>query len=101
MFDREIAHTLHMIDEQRSLKTDLLKSLRHSESYVDSSLHQLDSRRTYYLDHRFLAHRENLRGKLLRIEEERRRMASIHLEKMDTLTAKLLELVESREALGR
>ena len=101
MFDREIAFTLHMIDEQRSLTKDLRQSLRDAECKVDTSLLQLDARwQNYYIDHRFLSHREQLRGKLLAIDEERRRMAAIHVDKMDRLTAKLLELVESRETLG-
>lgn len=96
--NEEIALSLDHLDRERSLHERRLRSLLRVECYTDTELIQMEQRTPTYSPYRF-PEREKLQRRLLRIEEERRRLAGEHEGKLQALHDRLLELLHKRAQL--
>jgi len=92
IIEREIALTIEQIDRLRGLHGDLRKNLLRLETYIDTDLLRLKPRPHNHTNRH--AEREKLKGKLLKIEEERRRLAMEEEEKLQNLHGRLLSLLQ-------
>ena len=99
MIVREIALTLDHLDKVRKLHEHLARGLLRLECYIDTEIIQREPRPPVYEDPR-LRERDMLRGRLLQIEQERRRLAIIRDEKLQALHDRLLTLMNKHVYLG-
>ena len=93
--DSELALVVDHIDRERGLQEQLRRNLLRLECYIDTEIMQRSRRVAGYLGADF-PERDMLRARLLRIEEERRRLARQHEDKIRGLHERLLEAVNKR-----
>ena len=96
--EQEIALVLNHIDRLRAVHKNVHRSLLQIECYVDTEIIQREPREPVYIDYR-LAERDRLRNRLLKIEEERRKLAVAHEDKIQTLHDRLLSLMQRQSQL--
>ncbi len=96
--EQELALTLDHLDKTRELHESLRRNLVRIECYVDNELIDMERRTPKYSPYRF-PEREKLQRRLIRIEEERRRLALQEHEQVRELRAQLLSLLGKRELL--
>ena len=94
-FERDIALTLHHIQDLRNLHKNLRRNLLQLECYIDTEITQREPRIPVYQDDR-IAERDMLRGRLLVIEQERRRLSILEHDKIRFLQDRLLSLMSKR-----
>ena len=96
--EHEIALVVNHIDRLRAVHKNLHHSLLRIECYVDTEIIQREPREPVYIDYR-LAERDRLRNRLFKIEEERRKLAVAHEDKIQTLHDRLLSLMQRQSLL--
>ena len=96
--EQEIALVVNHIDRLRAVHKNLHRSLLQIECYVDTEIIQREPRDPVYVDYR-LAERDRLRNRLFKIEEERRKLAVTHEDKIQTLRDRLLSLMQRHAQL--
>ncbi len=96
--EQEIALVVNHIDRLRTVHKNLHRSLLQIECYVDTEIIQREPREPVYVDYR-LAERDRLRNRLFKIEEERRKLAVAHEDKIQTLHDRLLSLMQRQSQL--
>ena len=94
----EIALTLDQIRSVRRLHEHLRRELTRVECYIETEIIQREPRIPVYEDRR-IAERDMLRGRLLAIGQERRRLAMAEEEKTHAAHSRLLMLTNRRNAL--
>jgi len=95
---REIALTLDHIHRVRQVHNDLRRNLVKLECYIDTEIMQREPKPPHFYDKR-IAERDMLRARLLRIEHERRQLAVVERERLQTLHDRLLILLERHRQL--
>ena len=90
---REIALVLDQLDSLRDLDDSQRLSLLRVECYTNTELMQMEQRTPRYSPHRF-PEREKFQRSLLRIEQDRRRLADTAADRERHLHDRLLSLVE-------
>ncbi len=95
---QEIALVVNHMDRLRAVHKNLHRSLLQIECYVDTEIIQREPREPVYIDYR-LAERDRLRNRLFKIEEERRKLAVTHQDKMQALHDRLLSLMQRHAQL--
>lgn len=90
--EQTIALTLDQIESVRRTHKKLRSSLLRIECYIDTEIIQREPRIPVYKDER-IAERDMLRGRLLQIEQERRRLELIEQEKLRSLHDRLVALL--------
>ena len=98
MIEREIALTLDRIRNARHLKGRLNDNILETECGVDTELMQMEDRTPRYSPYRF-PEREKLQRRLFFLDVERRRLETVHAEKMNDLWERLLNLLHKRSLL--
>lgn len=98
VLDNELALALDQLTRNRNLHDRLERRLLLMECYVDTEIIQRSPRPPFYYD-RYWHDRQMLRGRLVKIEDERRRLALQREESMRPLHDKLLNLIHRRELL--
>ena len=98
IIEQEIALVVNHIDRLRAVHKNLHRSLLRIECYVDTEIIQREPREPVYIDYR-LAERDRLRNRLFKIEEERRKLAVAHEDKLQTLHERLLSLMHRQSQL--
>ena len=98
--ERELALTLDHIDRARELHDKLRLSLLRVECYVDTELTHMEQRTPKYSPYRF-PEREKFQRRLFQIEHERRRLALIEEEQLQTLQSRLLSVMQERDTIHR
>ena len=93
--ERDIALTLHHIQDLRNMHEKLRSNLLRLECYIDTEITQREPRIPVYQDDR-IAERDMLRGRLLVIEQERRRLSILEHDKIRFLQDRLLSLTSKR-----
>ena len=96
--EQEIVLVVNHIDRLRAMHENLHRSLLQIECYVDTEIIQREPREPVYIDYR-LAERDRLRNRLFKIEEERRKLAVAHEDKIQTLHDRLLSLMQRQSLL--
>lgn len=96
---REVAIAVDHLDSLRKLHTELRRRLLRLECYVDNELHDMEMRTPKYSPYRF-PEREKLQRRLIKIEDERRRLAQAEEEQVQRLQDRLLDLLNKRHLLG-
>lgn len=106
--ERELALTLDHLEHARALDERTRRELLDLELYVHTRLMQLWPGKTQHLpylwretDSHKLAERDRLQERLLWIEQERRRLAAIHEERLRPLHDRLLLLLNRHVYLSR
>lgn len=94
----ELSLTLEHLDRIRGEHERVQHLLTESECDIGTDLLQLAARQGRYGEDRF-EDREHLKGKLLRIQEERRRLDAAHAQRVEVLQTRLLTLVGRHELL--
>ncbi len=97
--ERELALTLEHLDKTRELHEILRCNLVRIECHVDNELSDMERRTPKYSPYRF-PEREKLQRRLIRIEEERRRLAPQEHEQIRGLHGRLLEIVNRHSVLA-
>lgn len=90
---REIALMLDQLDSLRDLDENQRLSMIRIECYTNTELMQMEERTPRYSPHRF-PEREKFQRSLLRIEQDRRRLADTTADRERHLHDRLLSLVE-------
>lgn len=96
---REIALTLNQIDNLVMLYEKLNKKLLKLETYVNTDILHLKPRPHNYINNK-RKERSNLKKRLLKIEDERRRLSLDQEEKLQALHDRLLSLVNKLEQIS-
>ena len=97
--ERQVALTLDQLAQTRTLHEDLRRSLLRQECYTDNELNDMEQRTPKYSPYRF-PEREKLQRRLIKFEEERRRLALKEDEQLRGIHDRLLELVNRHAVLG-
>lgn len=100
--EREIAFILHKIDSTYRLHEDIERSIVRSECSVGTQLANLSPHESGYLSYRFDSREKQFNRKLHaqlvarmdKIDEERRRLAQTHADRLHALHGELLDLIE-------
>jgi hypothetical protein len=87
-----MALALDHIQGVRWLHKNLRRGLLRLECYIDTEIMQREPRPPFFYDER-LPERDMLRARLLKIEQERRRLAVAEVERLQPLHDRLLTLV--------
>lgn len=95
VLDAELALIVGELDRERALHRDLGRNITLLECYVGTEILQRTPRPPVYQDER-LPERDMLRGRLLRLEHERRRVKREHHEKLRDLHERLLTVMSKR-----
>ena len=90
---REVALVLDQLDSLRDLDENQRLSMIRIECYTNTELMQMEERTPRYSSHRF-PEREKFQRHLLRIEQDRRRLADTTADRERHLHDRLLSLVE-------
>lgn len=96
---RQIALALDHLDRSRCLHESMLRQLLRIECYIDTELMQRAPRPHSYIDV-YRPERDRLKDKLLRLEDERRRLALLHHDRTAQIFDRLLALVHQHGYLG-
>ena len=99
VLELQIAFQFEQLERLREVHRDQLRGILHAECYVDTDLMQLDSYAPAKIWHYRLGARDNLKNKLLRLDEERRRLLLWYEREMRDLGSRLLQLVSRRAIL--
>lgn len=97
--EQAIALTLDQIESVRRVHKKLRRDLLRIECYIDTEIMQREPRIPVYEDDR-IAERDMLRGRLLNIEQERRRLELIEEEKLWSLHDRLAALMSREGYVG-
>ena len=89
---RQLALTLNHIGRVRKLNDELVLRLLRMECYTDTELIHMEQRTPRYSPYRF-PEREKLQRRLIKIEDERRKLAIAKEEKLQQLHDRLLDLM--------
>jgi len=96
--ERQIALALGQLSETRAVHDRLRTSITRDELYLETEILQRTPRPPVYEDPR-LAERDKLRGRLLKLSQERRRLAMVEADAQRELESRLLELLGRWEAV--
>lgn len=97
--EQAIALTLDQIESVRRVHKKIRRDLLRIECYIDTEIMQREPRIPVYKDER-IAERDMLRGRLLNIEQERRRLELIEEEKLRSLHDRLVALMNREGYVG-
>ncbi len=97
--EQAIALTLDQIESVRRVHKKLRRDLLRIECYIDTEIMQREPRIPVYKDER-IAERDMLRGRLLNIGQERRRLELIEEEKLRSLYDRLVALMNREGYVG-
>lgn len=97
--ERQVALALGQLRETRNVHERLRASITRDELYLETEILQRTPRPPVYEDPR-LPERDMLRGRLLRLSQERRRLALVEADSRRELESRLLELVVKWEVVG-
>ena len=95
---KDIALTLDHIEGLKKVHENIRKNLVRLECYIGTDLLQLEPKPHDYDNHN-RSDRNTLKGRLLKIEEERRKLSVEEEEKLQKLHEKLLSLLHKIEQL--
>ena len=96
--EREIAFWSAALDRMRTLHEEQLLHLLRAECYVETDLMALESYAPKVVMYRFKV-RDNLKTKLLQIDQERRRLRQTHEHDVESVHERLLGLLDKRAHL--
>ncbi len=97
--ERRLALTVSQLEDTRSLHKELRRQLVRQECYADNELHDMEMRTPRYSPYRF-PEREKLQRRLIKIEDERRRLAMVEHESVREIRDRLLELLDQQTFLS-
>jgi hypothetical protein len=98
MIARETVLTLEHLRQAKAFHEKQAMQLLQTECDIGTELLQLKARTPRYSSYRF-PEREKLNRRLQRLGEEKRRLDSIHQDRVQTLETKLLSLLEKHSQL--
>lgn len=97
--EREIALTLHELEQTRALHDTVSRSITKSQCDANTELMQMEARTPRYSLYRF-PEREKLQRRQLRIEQERRNLVLAEERELRALRRQLLSLLEQHAQLA-
>jgi len=97
--ERRIALALGQLSETRKAHERLRASITRDELYLETEILQRTPRPPVYEDPR-LRERDMLRGRLLKLSQERRRLSLVEVDALRELEGRLLELLGRWDVVG-
>ncbi len=97
--EQQLALALDHLDSMRAMHKELRRNLVRQECYADNELHDMEMRTPQYSPYRF-PEREKLQRRLIKIEDERRRLAVDENDAVRESHKEILQLMGRGRQLG-
>lgn len=94
--EQSLALKVSELDAFRAVQAKQAKSLMDVECYTNTELMQMEARTPRYSPYRY-PEREKLQRRLVKVEEERRRLSLVHHERLARIHEELLDLLQQRD----